>query len=542
MAPLLLLVVVVVNAAFSEAAGVSAAASGRAREAAIPVFATGSEGAARRARDEIAFTVQTAWPSKPFVLSSMAPLPDGRHVAVADRVNHTILKIELPLSATSAVSVLAGKNGTNGFHDGPGEEALFDTPTHLAADCQGNLFVVDRNSYLRVISPQGDVTTIRSSSSNVSHLAPPQPPFMHLDSKPHHADPAKLGSGVSGMWYNASSGVLYVVDTGRQRIAAFAPAPAPAAAAAGVTGNAASYVAVTMEAAGGVGAASSGVSFGGVAGIPGCLCNAKNSSGGGGGHDAPPSSPWHVTWRDTEVAGGAFAAGVLCAHGKAVFTAAAAGTSHLGSALSLVIHRIASTALAVLLLLFSLPSRFMQQPQSTESSAASPEAPAAAEENEESGLLISFSDEEEDDDVGDGQAEDSPSIASRYSHPPRAPAASDLPVSFGTLQPQSSAELPATISAAAAGDFPGANGGSIESPPRAMTGIKFDHAVASGDAASAAGSTGGAALGSQGNNTASLPFAADQAPPAVAGAAPADAFGKLVNEQVVHTWVREKRQ
>ncbi|CAI7912915.1 unnamed protein product [Closterium sp. NIES-53] len=557
-----------------------------------PVVATSSEGGVKHVREESALTVQTAWTwssSTAFVLTSMAPLPDGRHVAVADRANHIILKIELPLSATSAVSVLAGNNGTNGFMDGRGELALFDTPMHLAADCRGNLFVVDRNSYLRVVSPQGDVTTIRRSSS-VSHLAPPQPPFMHsthapttttlvLDppvrallartrhsdetqspsaspcagisggekqplhfhSKPRHADPAKLGSGVSGMWYNASSGVLYVVDTGRQRIAAFAPATttaaAAAAAAAHAAGNAAGYVAVTTEAAGSVAATGSGVSFRGDAGIPGCLCSAKNSSGGGGGQDAPSSSAWNATWRDTEVAGGAFAVGVLCAHGKPILTATAAGTSHLASTLSLIFHRIASTALAVLMLLFSLPSRFMQQPLGTDpdntttsssstmqwplilhpstqqhgggeqreeegvippkasllslawpfrSSAARPEAPAAVEENEESGLLISFSDEE--DAVGGGNADDtSPSITSQ--HAPGAP--------LDIMQLHSSAEMPVST------------GSSVDSTARVMTGKEFDRAVASGDAAgaaSAAGSTAGAALGRNGDGTAASSF------------------------------------
>ncbi|CAI7913490.1 unnamed protein product [Closterium sp. NIES-54] len=570
----------------------TSAASWRVIEGPTPVVATSSEGGVKHVREESALTVQTAWTwssSTAFVLTSMAPLPDGRHVAVADRANHIILKIELPLSATSAVSVLAGNNGTNGFMDGRGELALFDTPMHLAADCRGNLFVVDRNSYLRVVSPQGDVTTIRRSSS-VSHLAPPQPPFMHsthapttttlvLDppvrallartrhsdetqspsaspcagisggekqplhfhSKPRHADPAKLGSGVSGMWYNASSGVLYVVDTGRQRIAAFAPATttaaAAAAAAAHAAGNAAGYVAVTTEAAGSVAATGSGVSFRGDAGIPGCLCSAKNSSGGGGGQDAPSSSAWNATWRDTEVAGGAFAVGVLCAHGKPILTATAAGTSHLASTLSLIFHRIASTALAVLMLLFSLPSRFMQQPLGTDpdntttsssstmqwplilhpstqqhgggeqreeegvippkasllslawpfrSSAARPEAPAAVEENEESGLLISFSDEE--DAVGGGNADDtSPSITSQ--HAPGAP--------LDIMQLHSSAEMPVST------------GSSVDSTARVMTGKEFDRAVASGDAAgaaSAAGSTAGAALGRNGDGTAASSF------------------------------------
>ncbi|CAI5512453.1 unnamed protein product [Closterium sp. Naga37s-1] len=701
MGVLLLLVLAVVRAAYSESAGVSAASSWRATEGPTPVVATSSEGAVKHARGEsAAFTVQTAWSSNDYVLTSMAPLPDGRHVAVADKTKHIILKIELPLNATSAVTVLAGKNGSKGWQDGRGKGALFNTPTHLADDCRGTSLWWIRATATCASSPHrflflihappaplppllsaclpGDVTTIRSSSA--SHVASSQSPFMHsthapattsttlppnhplrallartlhsgnapveptqkpshmqhsgdespsapphgsvsedqplhFHSKPHHPDPVKLGSGVSGMWYNASSGVLYVVETGSHRIAAFAPAPAA------VAGNAAGYVAVTMEAAAGAGATGSGVSFGDAIGIPGCLCNAKNSSGGGGGQDAPSSSPWHATWRDGEVAGGAFAAGVLCAHGKPLLTAAAAGTSHLnhhpslfsspllssppphspppsvsviqlGSALSLVIHRIASTALAVLLLLFSLPTRFMQQPLSTEpdntssssssssggtstaqgplvlhastqqqgggggqreeeggippkatllsfvwplnSSSASREAPAAAEENEESGLLISFSDKE--DAVGGGKADASPSITSQ--HAPGAP--------LDILQLQSSAEMPVSI-AAAAGAVCGATGSSVDSTARVMTGKEFDRAVASGDAAaaaaSAAGSTAGATLGSKRDGTAASSFAAGQSLPTVTGSAPADAFSDLVGKWAggAHLGEGEKR-
>ncbi|GJP54476.1 hypothetical protein CLOM_g13559 [Closterium sp. NIES-68] len=505
----------------------------------------------------------------------------------------------------SAVSVLAGRNGSYGLVDDRGEAARFNNPTHLAADCHGNLFVVDQgNFYLRVISPHGDVTTVRQSSDTLcrpilqqpsSHstqapptTVPPESPGRALlgrtgsngeasvhaaqhpnsRSKPHHGDEAKLGSAVSGMWYNASSGVLYVVDSGRQRIAAFAPAAA--------AGNAAGYVALSSAAAAGA-AAASGVSFEDSANIPGCLCNSRNSSGGG--HDDPPSSPWLATWRNTGVAGGGFAAGVLCAHGKPLLTAAAAGTSHVGSTMWVIIQRVASTGLAVLLLLFSLPHRFMrpssdhttttttissdhgplvvhpsteqqggggqqQEQQRGEpakatllslvwpfrSPAAASDAPTTPQGSEESGLLISFSDEEEE--MGDGKAVGShPRHDASCSVPPGAPA----PVE--TLQAQSSTEIPVTI-AATAGSVPVPTCSSGDSTARVMTGVEFDDAVASGHAASATGHTATTVMASRGGGV-NL-SSADPTPCAATGPSGAAFFSDLVKEQMLHTWVQRQ--
>jgi sugar lactone lactonase YvrE len=57
------------------------------------------------------------------------------------------------------VSTLAG--GREGFADGAGADASFNTPSALAADAEGNLYVADTgNNRVRKVAPDGNVTTI----------------------------------------------------------------------------------------------------------------------------------------------------------------------------------------------------------------------------------------------------------------------------------------------------------------------------------------------------------------------------------------------
>ncbi|MBO9541084.1 hypothetical protein J7643_10890 [bacterium] len=77
------------------------------------------------------------------------------NVYVADRSSSRILKV----TAGGEVSVLAG--GSPGYVDGTLAEARFNTPEDVALDAEGNLYVADSvNRALRKITPEGVVTTL----------------------------------------------------------------------------------------------------------------------------------------------------------------------------------------------------------------------------------------------------------------------------------------------------------------------------------------------------------------------------------------------
>ena len=88
-------------------------------------------------------------------------LDSGGTVFVADSNNHTIRRI----TTAGAVTTLAGSPGKYGSADGTGEDARFWSPSGIAVDQSGNLFVADtENSTIRKVTPEGVVSTWAGST------------------------------------------------------------------------------------------------------------------------------------------------------------------------------------------------------------------------------------------------------------------------------------------------------------------------------------------------------------------------------------------
>jgi DNA-binding beta-propeller fold protein YncE len=105
------------------------------------------------------------------------------------------------------VSTFAG-DGEEGYANGTGTEAQFNSPAGLAFDKAGNLYVADGDNHrIRKISPKGEVTTFTGSGEE------------------GYAD----GTGIEAQFYAPAglafdkAGNLYVTDYGNHRIRKISP-------------------------------------------------------------------------------------------------------------------------------------------------------------------------------------------------------------------------------------------------------------------------------------------------------------------------------
>ncbi|CAM4022296.1 T9SS type A sorting domain-containing protein [Flavobacterium jumunjinense] len=92
------------------------------------------------------------------------------NIFIADRRNHCIRKI----TPSGDVSTFAGNPvyEIEGYYlDGNGTNARFNSPSGIAIDANGNLFVADRNNHcIRKITPAGDVSTVAGNRENQSFV------------------------------------------------------------------------------------------------------------------------------------------------------------------------------------------------------------------------------------------------------------------------------------------------------------------------------------------------------------------------------------
>jgi sugar lactone lactonase YvrE len=94
-----------------------------------------------------------------FNTPSAVAVDPGGGIIVADTSNNRIRRV----APNGSVTTIAG-NGSAGFRDGPAGEAQFDGPVGVAIDHQGNIFVADTyNDRIRRISIAGDVITTAGS-------------------------------------------------------------------------------------------------------------------------------------------------------------------------------------------------------------------------------------------------------------------------------------------------------------------------------------------------------------------------------------------
>ncbi len=87
----------------------------------------------------------------------------GNAIYVADSFNNAIRQLT-PVGTNWNVSTVAGQGAQPGSVDGPNTVARFNSPTGIAVDAAGNIFVADNlNQTIREITPAGVVSTIAGS-------------------------------------------------------------------------------------------------------------------------------------------------------------------------------------------------------------------------------------------------------------------------------------------------------------------------------------------------------------------------------------------
>lgn len=145
--------------------------------------------------------------------SGLAIDKDG-NLYVADSLNHVIRKITIK----GEVITFAGKNSPDGgYKDGPAQEALFNEPADVAMDKSGILYILDSGNQLVRVVNKGEVSTFSGSRGDL------MPGTAYIQ--------GGFGNGYGGeVKYNfpkgigiTDEGIVFIADTWNHRIRAIKP-------------------------------------------------------------------------------------------------------------------------------------------------------------------------------------------------------------------------------------------------------------------------------------------------------------------------------
>jgi sugar lactone lactonase YvrE len=174
--------------------------------------------------------------------------PEG-NLYVADAANNTIRRV----TRAGVVTTFAGSAGVVGISDGDGADARFNSPSGVAVDSDGNIYVADTSNHtIRKLTPAGTVTTLAGSPggmgstdgvggaarfNNPLGVAVDPAGNVYVADEGNHAvrkitpagDVSTLVSGGAGLMGPAGIAVdgatnLYVVETGSHTIRKITPA------------------------------------------------------------------------------------------------------------------------------------------------------------------------------------------------------------------------------------------------------------------------------------------------------------------------------
>jgi hypothetical protein len=131
-----------------------------------------------------------------FNFPSGVAVDSAGNLYVADQNNHTIRKV----TAAGVVTTLAGVAGMTGSADGTGAAARFNSPSGVAVDSAGNVYVADiQNSTIRKVTPTGATTTV-AGTSGVSGIL--------LGTMPRFAFPRSLAIAGDGIVISDTDAIL----------------------------------------------------------------------------------------------------------------------------------------------------------------------------------------------------------------------------------------------------------------------------------------------------------------------------------------------